>query len=67
MTCDLDRGFAGQRPGAVVRYETSSLSRLPAAIDEKVDTGKYHAAAVGACQAGGASGFTRFRVAILLY
>ena len=66
-TCDLDRGYAGQRPGAVVRFETSDLSRLPDDVDAKLQTGRFHAAAVGACEAGGAVGFTRFRIAVLLY
>jgi Cysteine-rich secretory protein family len=66
-TCDLDRGWSGQRPVIVLRYETSDLSRLPADIDQKVQGGKYRAAAVGACEAGSATGFARFRIAILLY
>jgi hypothetical protein len=67
-TCGMDRGWAGQQPFAVLRYETSSLNALPADIEQKLRTGKYHAAAVGACDASGsAGGFTRFRIAILLY
>ena len=67
-TCELDRGWAGQQPFAVLRYETSSLGSLPEDIQQKLRTGKYHAAAVGACDAtGSAGGFTRFRIAILLY
>jgi hypothetical protein len=66
-TCDLDRGFAGQRPLSVLRYETVDLSRLPEDVDQKVQSGKYHTAAVGACDAGGAAGFARFRIAILLF
>jgi len=67
-TCEMDRGWAGQRPFAVMRYETSSLNSLPEDIEQKLRTGKYHSAAVGACDASGsAGGFTRFRIAILLY
>jgi hypothetical protein len=43
------------------------LSRLPDGFEQKLLSGKYHAAAVGACDAGGAGGFTRFRIAVLLY
>jgi hypothetical protein len=43
------------------------LSRLPADLEQKVQTGRYRAAAVGACEAGSSQGFTRFRVAILLF
>jgi uncharacterized protein YkwD len=66
-TCDMDRGWSGQRPASVLRYETPDLSRLPADIDQKLRGGNYHTAAVGACEAGGAAGFARFRIAILLF
>jgi Cysteine-rich secretory protein family len=66
-TCDLERGWAGDRPLSVVRYETADLSRLPEGIEQKVVSGKYRTAAVGACDAGGPVGFARFRIAILLF
>jgi len=66
-TCELDRGWAGQRPASVLRYETSDLRRLPDDVDQKVGSGKYHRAAVGACEASGAGDFASFRIAILLY
>jgi len=66
-TCEMDRGWAGQRPVNVIRYETSDLSHLPADIEQRVQGGIYRSAAVGACEAGGSAGFTRYRIAILLY
>jgi len=66
-TCELDRGWAGQRPGSVLRYETSDLRRLPGGVDQKIGSGKYRSAAVGACEASGGDDFARFRIAILLY
>ena len=66
-TCALDRGWAGQRPASVLRYETSDLRRLPDDVDQKVVSGKYHSAAVGACEASGDGDFAHFRIAILLY
>jgi uncharacterized protein YkwD len=66
-TCDLGRGWAGQKPLSVLRYETADLSRLPEDIEQKVLSGKYRSAAVGACDAGSAGGFTQFRIAILLF
>lgn len=66
-TCALDSGWSGQRPASVVRYEAADLTRLPDEIDRKVSVGKYHAAAVGACQAENADDFTRYRIAILLF
>jgi len=67
-TCEMERGWAGGRPGLVVRYETGDLSRLPGELEQKIQAGRYRMAAVGACEAAGSSrGFTRFRVAVLLY
>ncbi len=50
-----------------MRYETGDLSRLPGDLEQKIQSGRYRAAAVGACDAGSSQGFTRFRVAVLLY
>ena len=66
-TCELERGWAGQRPASVLRYETSELGRLPGDVDRKIASGKYHSAAVGACEVGGGDDFAHFRIAILLY
>jgi uncharacterized protein YkwD len=66
-TCDMDRGWSGQKPLNVMRYETTDLSRLPEDVDQKLQGGRFHAAAVGACDAGFSAGFTRFRIAILLF
>jgi hypothetical protein len=66
-TCALDNGWSGQKPGAVARYEAADLTHLPDEIAQKILSGKYRSAAVGACDAGVSAGFARFRVAILLY
>lgn len=68
-TCDTDRGWAGPRPVTVMRYETADLRHLPAELDRGAQSGKYHAAAIGACEVSSpnAGGFTRFRIAVLLY
>jgi Cysteine-rich secretory protein family len=66
-TCELDRGWAGPRPAAVLRYETADLAELPSEVLQKLSSGKYQSASVGACEAPDASDFTHFRVAILLY
>jgi len=66
-TCDMDRGWSGQRPASVVRYETSDLSVLPDDVAQRLQSGKFHSAVVGACDAGSAAGFARFRIAILLF
>jgi uncharacterized protein YkwD len=66
-TCELDRGFSGSRPLSVTRFETADLSKLPEDLQQKLRTGRYRSAAVGACQGGGSAGFTRFRIAVVLY
>jgi hypothetical protein len=66
-TCQLDKGWAGPKPVIVLRYEIADLNNLPEEIGQKINSGKYHSAAVGACAASGSSEFTRFRIAILLF
>jgi uncharacterized protein YkwD len=66
-TCETERGWSGNRPSLVIRYETGDLSRLPGDLEQKIQSGRYRAAAVGACDASSPRGFTRFRVAVLLY
>jgi len=66
-TCELERGFAGQHPSAVMRYETADLRQLPDDVDRRLTTGQVHSAAIGACDAAPASTFARYRIAILLY
>jgi uncharacterized protein YkwD len=66
-SCDSDRGFAANRPALVARYETTNLKDLPTDLERKIQSGRYRAAAVGACSVEGARGFTLFRITILLY
>jgi len=66
-TCAMDRGWSGPRPLSVLRYEMADLSQLPEEVEQKAHSGKYHSAAVGACEATGSGTFARFRFAILFY
>jgi uncharacterized protein YkwD len=67
-TCAMDRNnWAGPTPSLMLKYEASDLSQLPAQLEQKLQSGKYRAAAVGACQQQNSSSFTHFRVAVLLY
>jgi uncharacterized protein YkwD len=66
-TCEMGRGWSGNRPSLVIRYETGDLSRLPGDLEQKIQSGHFRAAAVGACDASSSRGFTRFRVAVLFY
>lgn len=65
-TCGMDRGYVGPRPLSVVRFETTDLSRLPDNLEQKIRSGRYRSATVGACQGGDAAGFARFRIAVVL-
>ena len=66
-TCSSDRAVSAQKPVTVVRYETVDLSSLPGDVARQVSSGKFHSAAVGACEADGSGDFTRYRIAILLF
>jgi len=67
--CEMDHGSAGEtKPGFVMRWQTTDLSRLPPGLEERLQTKTYHSAVVGACSgANGGSGFTTYSVAVLLY
>lgn len=68
QTCAMDHGFAGTRPNFIMRWESSELNRLPDVLEQKIRTGKYRIAAVGACHSGNQSGgFTTYRLAVMLF
>jgi uncharacterized protein YkwD len=66
-TCAASKGFSGARPSAVFHLETADLSKLPDEVSKAVRSRDYRRAAVGACAATQATGFVRFRFALLLY
>ena len=66
-TCASDGGFAGSSARAMVRFEVSDLSKLPEDVEKKMRSGPYSRAAVGACRANAAGGFTRYRIAVLFF
>ena len=70
--CATDSGIPSSRSGLqahfVMRWQDSDLSRLPAALEEKLATRRYRSASIGSCAARGVEGtFTAYRVAVLLY
>jgi Cysteine-rich secretory protein family len=69
QTCAMDHGSAGgPKPWFIMRWEGTDLGRLPEVLEEKISTGKYHKAAVGACDSGNAGqGFTTYKIAVMLY
>ena len=66
-TCRLSSGFVGERPGFVMRYTTSNLQQLPGTLLDRIATGRYHRAAVGACAPEQPGVFTSYNLAIVLY
>jgi hypothetical protein len=67
-TCTLDNGYAGSHgPSSVVHYATADLQNLPDILGQRIQSGRYHAAAVGACRPDNKSGFSKYRIAVMLY
>jgi hypothetical protein len=58
---------ARQRPLAMVWFETTNLSVIPASLERRIQSGHYGWAAVGACPATSTPGFAAYRIAVLLY
>jgi len=69
QTCEMEHGSAGgSSPRFIMRWEGSDLSHLPGVLEQKISSGQYHKAAVGACDSGNPSqGFTTYKVAVMLY
>src|SRR5271168_4744405 len=69
QTCEMGHGVAGgSAPRFVERWQNSDLSRLPGSLEEELRSGQYKMAAIGACGSANAeTGFTTYRVAVLLY
>jgi|ERR1700722_14742518 len=66
--CTQENGLAGvHRPAFLVRYTTADLDRLPQSLAQEIRKGQLHSAAVGACVSNKKSGFSNYRLAVLLY
>ena len=67
-SCKLDRDYVGNsKPKYITHYETPDISQLPETVEREIQSRRYKSAAVGACPQKEAAGFTRFRIAVLLY
>jgi hypothetical protein len=67
-SCLLDNGYAGTHtPSFVLHYAAPDLQTLPDLLEQKIQTGKYHSAVVGACPSDAKIGFSNYRIAVLLY
>lgn len=68
--CTADEGdVSGTHPLFIMRWEGTNLDRLPGPLQQRLDTGRYKTASVGACggQPAANQGFTTYRIAVLLY
>jgi hypothetical protein len=50
-----------------MQFTSPDLSRLGPILDQKIKPGLYQTASVGACSDTDSRGFTRFKLALLLY
>lgn len=67
-TCAMDTGYAGERrPWFVMRYTAADLTQIPQMLEQRLASGKYNAAAVGACPVEGAHNFSAYSIAVMLY
>jgi hypothetical protein len=66
--CDPNQGIVGsRRPGYLARYETVNISQLPEDLEKQVHLPRFKSAAVVACPQKESTGFTRFRIIVVLY
>jgi uncharacterized protein YkwD len=66
-SCSLEGAAAGnQKPSFLLRYTTADLDSLPAPLEQRIKTGRYRSAAVGACQSAGGD-FANYRMIVMLY
>ena len=67
QTCAMETGYAGTRkPWFIMRFTSDTLSVLPGELKERLATGRFHQAAVGACPTPSGP-FTAYNLAVLLY
>jgi hypothetical protein len=67
-SCVLDNGYAGSHvPSFVLHYATPDLETLPDLLEQRIQTGKYHSAVVGSCSSDAKTGFSNYRIAVLLF
>jgi Cysteine-rich secretory protein family len=70
--CTMNQGLparpSGGTPIFVMRWQGADLSKLPSQLTDRLASGRFRSAAVGACPAESSqSSFTMYRVAVLLY
>ena len=66
-SCDGLAGMPSGRSGAVIRFETGSLSEIPPDLEKKIRGEPFRNVSVGACETHEAAGFARYKIALLFY
>jgi uncharacterized protein YkwD len=66
-TCEKEAGLAGTGARSMIRFETPDLGKFPEEVERKIRNRASNKAAVGACRASGATGFARYRIAVLFF
>ena len=67
-SCLLDKGYTGSlAPPFVLHYTKPDLQTLPEILEQRIRTGSYHTAVVAACSGGAKTGFSQYRIVVLLY
>jgi uncharacterized protein YkwD len=65
--CNAQRAYMGNHSATILRFETTDLSTLPASLEQKIQDRSFRTATVAACTPANSSGFSRFRLAVLLF
>lgn len=67
-TCAMASGYASARqPGFVIRYTSADLTKVPKILLNRVASGRYLQAMVGACGVETERNFTTYSVAVMLF
>ena len=66
-SCDGLAGMPSGRSGALIRFETGSLSEIPPDLEKKIRGEPYRNVSVGACRTPDAAGFARYKIALLFF
>lgn len=67
-TCGMETGYSGEvQPGFVIRYTSADLSKLPEQLLDRVQSGRFRYAKVGACRVGGEQNFATYSIAVMLF
>lgn len=68
LACSMESGFPGRnKPWYIMRYTADRLDQIPAQLESRIRSGKYHQAVVGACADSESGPFTAYNIAVLLY